>query len=92
MGLSVVFHPLLVPTYMLLLLLLINPYLFVVSSPQDEGAKMLLLLVFLYTFFIHFETLLSPATLKALVKTITRIFMTTSSAVLEANNGFDTIR
>ena len=52
MGLSVVFHPLLVPTYMLLLLLLINPYLFGVSSPQDEGAKMLLLLVFLYTFFI----------------------------------------
>ena len=52
MGLSVVFHPLLVPTYMLLLLLLINPYLFGVSSPQGEGAKMLLLLVFLYTFFI----------------------------------------
>ena len=52
MGLSVVFHPLLVPTYMLLLLLLINPYLFGVSSPQDEGAKVLLLLVFLYTFFI----------------------------------------
>ncbi|MGH1433998.1 MAG: hypothetical protein ACRBG0_06020 [Lewinella sp.] len=52
MGLSVVFHPLLIPTYMLLLLLLINPYLFGVSSPQDEAAKMLLLLVFLYTFFI----------------------------------------
>lgn len=51
-GLSVVFHPLLIPTYMLLLLLLINPYLFGVSSPQDEAAKMLLLLVFLYTFFI----------------------------------------
>ncbi len=51
-GLSVVFHPLLIPTYMLVLLLLINPYLFGVSNLKDEGAKMLLLLVFLYTFFI----------------------------------------
>lgn len=51
-GLSVVFHPLLVPTYMLVLLLLINPYLFGVSNLWDEGSKMLLLLVFLYTFFI----------------------------------------
>jgi membrane-associated phospholipid phosphatase len=51
-SLSVVFHPLLIPSYMLLLLLLINPYLFGVSSPQDEPAKLLLVLVFLYTFFI----------------------------------------
>ncbi len=51
-GLSVMFHPLLIPTYMLVLLLLINPYLFGVSNVWDEGAKMLLLLVFLYTFFI----------------------------------------
>lgn len=49
---SVVFHPLLIPSYMLLLLLLINPYLFGVSSVQDSNARMLLLLVFLYTFFI----------------------------------------
>ena len=49
---SIVFHPLLIPTYMLLLLLLVNPYLFGVSSFQDLGARMLLLLVFLYTFFI----------------------------------------
>ncbi len=37
---------------MLVLLLLVNPYLFGVSNLRDEGAKMLLLLVFLYTFFI----------------------------------------
>ena len=51
-GISVVFHPLLVPSYMLVLLLLINPYLFGVSKLWDESAKMLMLLVFLYTFFI----------------------------------------
>ena len=51
-GFSVVFHPLLIPTYMLVLLLLVNPYLFGVSHLWDEGARMLLLLVFLYTFFI----------------------------------------
>jgi len=49
---SVVFHPLLVPSYMLLLLLLINPYLFGVSSVQAPEARLLLLLVFLYTFFM----------------------------------------
>jgi hypothetical protein len=51
-GLSVLFHPLLIPSYMLLLLMMINPYLFGVSSLQDEPARLLLLLVFLYTFFI----------------------------------------
>lgn len=51
-GLSVVFHPLLIPFYMLLVLLLVNPYLFGVSSVQDEGARFTLLLVFLYTFFL----------------------------------------
>lgn len=51
-GLSIVFHPLLIPFYMLFLLLLVNPYLFGVSSVQDEGARLILLLVFLYTFFI----------------------------------------
>ena len=51
-GLSVIFHPLLIAFYMLILLLLINPYLFGVSSISDVGAKRILLLVFLYTFFI----------------------------------------
>ena len=51
-GLSVIFHPLLIPSYMLLLLLLINPYLFGVSQVSDDGSKLLLLLVFLYTFFL----------------------------------------
>lgn len=40
-------HPLLVPTYALLLLLLINPYAFGVSSPAD--AKAVLLLVYVFT-------------------------------------------
>jgi hypothetical protein len=51
-GLSVLFHPLLIPSYMLLLLLLINPYLFGVGHLSDESSRVLLLLVFLYTFFI----------------------------------------
>lgn len=49
---SVVFHPLLVPFYMLLLLILINPYLFGVSSIADPQAKMHMLVVFLYTFMM----------------------------------------
>jgi membrane-associated phospholipid phosphatase len=51
-GLSVLFHPLLIPSYMLLLLLMINPYLFGVSYVGDQGGRLLLLLVFLYTFFM----------------------------------------
>ena len=39
-------------TYMLILLLLINPYLFGVYSIGDEAAKLLIIQVFLYTFFI----------------------------------------
>jgi len=50
--LSVITHPLLVPTYMLFLLILINPYLFGVSSPTDPEAAQLLIEVFMYTFFI----------------------------------------
>ena len=57
-GLSVIFHPLLVPSYMLFLLLLINPYLFGVSSVRDEPARLILLLVFLYTFFIPAVTVM----------------------------------
>ncbi|NJO87487.1 MAG: hypothetical protein HC821_05905 [Lewinella sp.] len=50
--LSVGFHPLLVPTYMLLILLLVNPYLFGVSGPGASSAAQTLLLVFLYTFVV----------------------------------------
>ncbi len=47
---SVLFHPLLGLTYMLLLLLLINPYLFGVNSVGDS--KTLILLIFSSTFLI----------------------------------------
>lgn len=49
---SFVFHPLLMLTYMLVLLLLVNPYLFGVNSLGDQAAKLLVIQVFLYTFFI----------------------------------------
>lgn len=51
---SIVFHPLLAVTYMLALLLLVNPYLFGVSSISDQASKLLILQVFLSTFFIPF--------------------------------------
>jgi hypothetical protein len=43
---SIVGHPMLVPTYALLLLLFINPYAFGVSSPADARAVLLLVYVF----------------------------------------------
>lgn len=49
---SAVFHPLLVPTYMLLILLLVNPFLFGVNDAGVPLARQTLLLVFLYTFAI----------------------------------------
>ena len=49
---SIIFHPLLVLTYMLIILLLVNPYLFGVNS--ITYSKPLVLLVFLSTFFIPF--------------------------------------
>lgn len=49
---SILFHPLLIVTYMLVLLLLINPYLFGVYSIGDKFSKLLILQVFLSTFFI----------------------------------------
>lgn len=51
-AVSVVFHPLLMPTYMLALLLLINPFIFGVNSIWDSTGKLNLLRIFLYTFFI----------------------------------------
>ncbi len=49
---SFVFHPLLVLTYMLVLLLLVNPYMFGVSSLGVQAAKILIIQVFLYTFVL----------------------------------------
>jgi len=47
---SVVFHPLLIVTYMLVILLLVNPYMFGVNGLT--GGKKLVLLIFLSTFVI----------------------------------------
>lgn len=49
---SFVMHPLLMLTYMLVMLLLINPYLFGVHSITDQQAKVLVAGVFLSSFFI----------------------------------------
>ena len=49
---SVVFHPLLMLTYMLILLLLVNPYLFGVNNIGDQLSRVLILRIFLSTFFI----------------------------------------
>lgn len=49
---SAIFHPLLMPTYMLALLLTVNPYLFGVSGLSDVVSQLLLLRIFLSTFFI----------------------------------------
>lgn len=49
---SVIFHPLLMLTYMLVLLLLVNPYLFGVNNIGDQLSRVLILRIFLATFFI----------------------------------------
>jgi hypothetical protein len=49
---SFLFHPLLIPTYMLMLLLVVNPYIFGVNSLGDELSRLLLLRIFLSTFLI----------------------------------------
>lgn len=49
---SVLFHPLLMLTYMLVLLLLVNPYLFGVNNINDQLSRVLILRIFLSTFFI----------------------------------------
>lgn len=50
--LSVIAHPLLMLTYMLLLLLLVNPYLFGVNSIGDLESKKLILSVFFTSFLL----------------------------------------
>lgn len=47
---SVVFHPLLIVTYMLVLLLLVNPYMFGVNSIEEQW--LMIVQIFLSTFFI----------------------------------------
>lgn len=49
---SVLFHPLLVLTYMLVLFLLVNPYVFGIHSIQEPFGMQLVLRVFLSSFFI----------------------------------------
>lgn len=49
---SLIFHPLLAPTYGLILLLLVNPYDFGIRAISDEPGKILILRIFLSTFFI----------------------------------------
>ena len=49
---SFVFHPLLILTYMLVLLILVNPYLFGVSSIWEIDSQLLILRIFFSTFFI----------------------------------------
>jgi hypothetical protein len=50
--LSLVFHPLLMPTYALLLLLTINPYAFSVRHAADKPAVILLISVFSTSFIL----------------------------------------
>ncbi len=50
--LSVLFHPLLILTYTLVLMLIINPYSFGVSSISDQTSKELILVTFIQSSFI----------------------------------------
>ncbi|HMO38486.1 MAG TPA: hypothetical protein PKC76_00550 [Saprospiraceae bacterium] len=49
---SALFNPLLMPTYLLALLIIVNPYIFGVNGLGDSLSKLLMLRVFLSTFFI----------------------------------------
>jgi len=59
---SVIFHPLLMVTYMLLILLLVDPYLFGANSVQ--GGMRSILMVFSSTFFIPIVAVLMMKALK----------------------------
>jgi membrane-associated phospholipid phosphatase len=50
--LSVIFHPLLILTYILILLLMVNPYLFGVSSISERASIRFIMSVFVSTFFL----------------------------------------
>ena len=49
---SYLFHPALVLTYMMVVLLLVNPYLFGVRDITDSAARLQLLIIFMVTAFI----------------------------------------
>lgn len=49
---SFIFHPLLITTYMLVILLIVNPFGFGVNSIGEQYSKELILRIFLSTFFI----------------------------------------
>jgi len=51
-GISVLFHPLLILTYILIILMLVNPYEFGMSRIGDGNSVVLLIRVFLSTFFL----------------------------------------
>ncbi len=51
-GVSYLLHPLLIVTYMLMLLMLVNPYLFGVNSIGEQLSQLLILRIFLSTFLI----------------------------------------
>lgn len=51
-GISVVFHPLLMLTYMLILLLLVNPYLFGVNKITEKASVLFIMRVFITTFLL----------------------------------------
>jgi hypothetical protein len=51
-GISLLFHPLLILSYMLVILLLVDPFLFGISHISDMEGRVLLLRVFISTFFI----------------------------------------
>ena len=55
---SIICHPLLIVTYMLILLLLINPYAFGFNGIEDKNSKILILTMFLSTFFIPLMSIL----------------------------------
>lgn len=51
-GISLLFHPLLILTYILVVLMVLNPYLFGINSISELNGRVLLLRVFISTFFI----------------------------------------
>lgn len=58
LALSGLFHPLLITTYMYVLLVLINPYLFGSSSFFSQATSLVLIKIFLYTFVIPMVSVL----------------------------------
>ena len=55
---SFVFHPLLILTYGLVILILLDPYAFGTNDINNTGSKILIIRIFLSTFFIPFLSIL----------------------------------